>query len=105
MCTYNLNKSDEEKVHYMGIDCQYNTFHPDMVKEYLFKTNVPFYSFAESILNEAKIASKESFKSYSQETFNNFIKQINDLQDSVVAHKIKLIQAVLKKIICYMKES
>lgn len=97
MCTYNLNKSDEEKVHYMGIDCQYNTFHPDMVKEYLFKTNVPFYSFAESILNEAKIASKESFKSYSQETFNNFIKQINDLQDSVVAHKIKLIQARSEK--------
>lgn len=42
MCTYNLNKSAQEKVQYLGIDCQYNTYHPDMVKEYLFKTSAPF---------------------------------------------------------------
>jgi len=97
MCTYNLNKSAEEKVQYMGVDCQFNTFNPDMVKEYLSKTGAPFYSYAESILNEAKNASKESFKSYSQEIFNNYLKQIDDLQDSVVAHKNKLIQASSEK--------
>jgi erythromycin esterase len=97
MCNYNLNKSDEEKVQYMGVDCQFNTFNPDMVKEYLYKTGDPFYSYAESILNEAKNASKESFKSYSQEIFNKYLKQIDDLQDSVAAKKNKLIQASSEK--------
>lgn len=93
MCIYNLNKSDEEKVQYMGIDCQFNTFNPDMVKEYLFKTEAPFYSDAESILNEAKDASKENFKSYSQEMFNNLIKRITDLQSSFAAQRLNLIQS------------
>ncbi len=97
MCTYNLNKPDDAKVQYMGIDCQYNTYHPDMVKEYLFKTDAPFSSFAEGILNEAKTGSKDSFKSYSQETFNSFIKQIDNLKDSSVAHKTRLIQASSEK--------
>lgn len=97
MCTYNLNKSDEEKVQYMGIDCQVNIFNSDMVREYLFKTAAPFYSFAESLLNEAKTASKDSFVSYSEVTFNYFIKQFEDLQDSVSAHKTMLIQASSEK--------
>lgn len=97
MCKYNLNKSDEEKVQYMGIDCQFNTFNSDMVKDYLFRADASFYSFAEGILNEAKTASDDSFKSYSPETFNNFIKQVGDLQDSVFAQKAKLIQSTSEK--------
>lgn len=97
MCSYNLNKPDEEKVQYMGIDCQLNTFNPDIVKEYLFKTAAPFYSFAEGILDEAKNASKDSFKSYSQETFNDFTKRVDDLHDSLVVDKARLIQASSEK--------
>lgn len=97
MCEYNLNKPDEEKVQYMGIDCQFNTYHPDMVKEYLIKTNARFYAYAEGILSEAKTASKDNFKSYSQESFDNFITKIDDLQDSVAAHKIKLVTASSEK--------
>ena len=97
MCNYNLNKSESEKVQYMGFDCQYNTFNPGMVKDYLTKTNAPFFSYAQNILDEAKTASQEDFTSYSQETFSNYLGQIDALQDSVAAHKNELIQASSEK--------
>jgi erythromycin esterase len=97
MCTYNLDKSAEEKVQYMGVDCQINLFNPDMVKEYLSKTGAPFYTYAESILNEAKIATLQSFKSYSQETFNNYLAKIDALQDTLAARESELIKASSEK--------
>lgn len=53
MCDYNVGKPAEEKVHYVGVDCQYNTFHPGMVREYLMAVNAPFLNMAEDILQEA----------------------------------------------------
>ena len=97
MCNYNLNKSESEKVQYMGFDCQYNTFNPGMVKDYLTKTNAPFLSYAEGILREAETASQAGFTSYSQDTFNKYHAQIEALQDSVAAHKNELIQASSEK--------
>ena len=40
MCDYNVGKAESEKVQYWGVDCQFNTFHPDMVKKDL---RVPTY--------------------------------------------------------------
>jgi erythromycin esterase len=97
MCTYNIDKSEEEKVQYMGIDCQYNTYNPDMVKDYLTVTDAPFISFAESILNEAKTAAITSFSSYSEETFNKHLGRIDDLQDTLAFYKNSLIEKSSEK--------
>jgi len=97
MCTYNLNKSEAEKVHYMGIDCQFNTFNPDMVKDYLTLTKAPFFTFAKSILDEAKSSSQTSFASYSKETFNNYLNRVLALQDTLSVHENELIEASSKK--------
>jgi erythromycin esterase len=34
MKTYNEGKAEEDKIHYMGVDCQYMTFQPDLLLEY-----------------------------------------------------------------------
>ena len=35
MKNYNMGKSDEEKIHYVGFDCQYTDLQPDLIREYL----------------------------------------------------------------------
>ncbi len=97
MCEYNLDKSEEEKVQYMGVDCQFNTFHPGMVKDYLRITKAPFFSSAEKILNEAETATKAGFTSYSTETFKNYLERIDALQDSIATHDNELIEASSEK--------
>jgi erythromycin esterase len=97
MCIYNLDKSEEEKVQYIGIDCQYNTFNTDIVKAYLTMTDAPFFSYAESILDEAKTAVKTSFSSYSEDTFNKYLGRIDDLQDTLAFYKKSLIEKSSEK--------
>jgi erythromycin esterase len=97
MCNYNFNKSEAEKVQYMGVDCQFNTYNPGLLKDYLTRADAPFLSFAEGILDEAETASETSFKSYTLETFNNLLGRIYSLQDSVTAYKNELIQKSSEK--------
>ena len=61
MCDYNVGKAEAEKVQYWGVDCQFNTYHPDMVKTDLEAANVSFIAFAEGILNESTSASSIAF--------------------------------------------
>ena len=86
MSEYNINQADEDKIHYMGFDCQFNTFHPDMVKEYLVSVSAPFISDAIQILDEAEAASQANFDSYTPESFENYLEQLDALQDSIVTH-------------------
>ena len=97
MCKYNLDKSEEEKVQYMGVDCQFNTFHPGMVKDYSKITDAPFFSSAEIILNEAETATKAGFTSYSIEAFGNYLQRIDALGDSIVNHENELIEVSSEK--------
>ena len=55
MSRYNQDKTPEERVHYVGVDCQFNTYHPDLLNEYLENAQVPFADFAETVLDEAKV--------------------------------------------------
>ncbi len=97
MCKYNLDKSEEEKVQYMGVDCQLNTFHPGMVKDYLKITDAPFFSSAEIILDEAETATKAGFTSYSKEAFGNYLQRIDALGDSIANHENELIEVSSEK--------
>ena len=37
MCDYNEGKAEEDKVQYVGVDCQYNTYNPRFLLEYFTK--------------------------------------------------------------------
>ena len=97
MCDYNLNKTEEEKLQYMGVDCQLNTYHPYMLKDYLLSTEAPFLSSAEQILNEAETANQIRFESYTTETFSTYLKELDALHDSIITHSVKLINASSEK--------
>ncbi|MCK4879345.1 MAG: erythromycin esterase family protein [Bacteroidales bacterium] len=93
MCNYNLGKPEEEKVHYMGVDCQFNTYHPEMAMDYLRSTGIPFQAYADSILQVARTASEQSFESYSSESFDTYLRKLEALQDSMTVYKDDMIGA------------
>jgi erythromycin esterase len=97
MCHYNQGKPEEEKVHYMGMDCQFNTYHPDMIMEYLDGKGLPFELSADSLLGKAKMDTENNFLGYSSESFDAFLQKLDALQDSLTSHKDALVAASSEK--------
>lgn len=97
MCDYNLGKSETEKVQYWGIDCQFNTYHPDMVEELLETANVSFISFAKSILDEVRSASSNRFSAYSQNTFDTYLARVEALKDSLAKYEADISEVQSEK--------
>jgi len=92
MSEYNKGKPEEEKVHYMGIDCQYNRYNPLLLYDYLENANISFTPFADSILNVAKTATEENFTTYGPEEFDKYIDKLEALKDSMNSYKNTLIE-------------
>ena len=91
MSNYNHGKNDEDKIHYMGIDCQFNTYHPIQVKEYLEQTNQALNGYSKDILDEVVTNSTSRYASLSQIEYEDLLKRIENLIDSVNASKLQLI--------------
>lgn len=91
MCDYNVGKPEEEKVQYWGVDCQLNTFHPDLLKAQLDAVNVPIYSFAEMIWEEASIASKNKFSTYTTDQFDAYLGKVDALNDSLAKYQTMIV--------------
>ena len=92
MCQYNKGKSEEEKVHYVGIDCQLNELNTDELNHYLQNANISFASFADSLMDEAKKATGNNFSSYNDTSFKKYLEKLSALNDSMENSKTKLIQ-------------
>ena len=87
MCEYNKDKPEDERLQYMGVDCQYDIYNSDMLKEYLQNTQAPFLDSADIILDIVKTACLNYFKNYSQGPFNALEDKVKHLQDSMSFYK------------------
>ncbi|MEJ1239853.1 erythromycin esterase family protein [Chryseolinea sp. T2] len=90
MCDYNVGKPMNEKLQYWGIDCQFNTYHPDQVWNVLSTSDITFGTFAQSVLNEVRNASANGFKDYSQATFDAYLKNVDALTDSIHKYETRI---------------
>ena len=90
MCDFNMGKPANEKVQYWGVDCQFNTYHPDLLLEYLVDVDVSFLAFAESTLMEAKSASSTQFTGYTGPAFEAYLDKIDALNDSIVKYDTEI---------------
>ncbi len=97
MCVYNTGKPDTEKLQYVGVDCQFNTFHPDMVIDYLQATTPPFLAHAEELLTQAKTGTVDDFDGYSWPMFNQLLDQLESLEDSLTMYQNELIAVSSQK--------
>jgi len=91
MSENNRDKNDRDKIHYIGIDCQFNTYHPGLLKNYLEQTNAVFYDFAKEILDEAKEVSRISYENFNLTEYNDLLNKVNNLADSLSLNKDQLI--------------
>lgn len=93
MSRYNRDKNPEERVHYVGVDCQFNTFHPDLLEEFLENTNAPFLNYAKVVLDQAEINSESRFANFSKQDFDNFISNLDALSDSLRTYESALVSS------------
>ncbi len=52
MAQYNMGKSEANKIHFLGVDCQYVTYNKELIEEYLKKYDNQYPAFISSILTE-----------------------------------------------------
>lgn len=97
MCEYNQGKAEEDKVHYVGIDCQFNTYHPEMARDYLELGSPPFINYADSVLSEVEAAHAENYESFDQESFDIHMGRVIALQDSITKYRELMIAATSEK--------
>ena len=93
MSRYNQDKAPEERVHYVGVDCQFNTFHPDLLEEFLENTNAPFLDYAKVVLDQAETNSESRFANFSTQDFDDFISDLDALRDSLQTYESALVSS------------
>ena len=54
MREYNEDKSNKEKIHFIGVDCRYIRYHSDIILDYFKKTNISLTQDCLEFLNEIK---------------------------------------------------
>jgi erythromycin esterase len=65
MKNYNLGKSDKDKIHLLGVDCQFKDFNHFLITEYLGKNKVTLPGNLGSSLNNISQIKSEEIASYS----------------------------------------
>ena len=98
MKTYNENKSEEEKIHYMGIDCQYMTYQPDLLLEYFNRVKPEFIAEINPTLNMIKAMNNTSPSSVREYYENMDYTQKKEISDSL-AHILTKINDIESELI------
>lgn len=98
MCDYNRGKSESEKVQYWGVDCKFNTYHPDLLMENLKDINLPFISLITDVVEEANSAAKDEFSVYDRSSFDAFIERVESLKDSLSYYQEEIVTAESKSL-------
>jgi erythromycin esterase len=93
MCDYNLGKAAEERVHYVGVDCQYNTFHPAGVLQYLQEYAPGMANTFSPLLSEIQVATKNQFPEYTEADFQSLLNEIDTLSSTLLQEKDALVAA------------
>jgi erythromycin esterase len=91
MREYNTGKAAGDQIHYYGFDCQFTTYQPDMILEYLQRTLPALRETASPVLEEVKAISSSDYESMSEETYNDLKTQLESLQEQLISNKDLLI--------------
>ena len=92
MIDYNEGKAPEDKLHYVGVDCQFNTFHPVFVQDYLdtYSTELGEESFI--LLSDLKNLSDKNHEGISMDDFNRMLTEVDELIVKFEAQKPNLVE-------------
>ena len=98
MIDYNEGKADEDKLHYVGVDCQYNTFHPDFAQEFIDNYLPELSDESVLILSELKNYSQQGYDNLTVEEFNDELILLKELIEKFEMQKPNLVELTSLKI-------
>jgi erythromycin esterase len=93
MKNYNVDKNNEDKIHYLGFDCQFTDLHPDLIREYLEPLQPDLWNAASPILDQVKNFTSENYQSLTPEEYESIKSQLEALEAQFTANKDQLIAA------------
>lgn len=93
MSEYNKNKPENQKVSYIGVDCQFNTHNAVLLGDYLRKTDRELFGFVENTLNTASTASRNNYAGYTDTNYLDLLSSVDRLLELMTGRKNALIQA------------
>jgi len=98
MRNYNIGKSEDQMIHYLGVDCQYFDDQPGLILEYFKRTDPNIKIHIYSIMDTIKTISKltyNQFKNYfntmSQEQESNLLFLLQSAMNEMESQKDELI--------------
>ncbi len=81
MCDYNEGKAENEKLHYVGVDCKFNTYHPLLVNQYL-NDNSP--SLADEASEILAFLLSVSANGASEIKLSEYMNKLEDLEEFIL---------------------
>jgi len=91
MKNYNTGKDEEEKIHYYGFDCQFTTYQPELIHEYLLRTFPDLWETGSAVLGQVKNLSTTDYQNMSEATYNDIKTQLESFDNQIIANKNLLI--------------
>jgi len=91
MKNYNTGKNEEEKIHYYGFDCQFTTYQPELIQEYLLGTFPELWDTASAVMEQVKNLSSEDYQTMTEATYNDIKTQLESFANQIIANKNLLI--------------
>jgi erythromycin esterase len=91
MCSYNQDKTEEDKIQYIGVDCQFNKYNTTLLKEFLAEAGPAISDYADDIIDSVKNAHDTQFENYNNNSYSLLLNRINTLIDTVKYHESEIV--------------
>ena len=91
MKNYNMGKSDEDKIHFVGFDCQTTDLHIDLIREYLEPLLPGLWETAAPILDQVHNFTRSDYRKLSREEYDSLIARLESFESQLAANKDQLV--------------
>jgi erythromycin esterase len=91
MRSYNAGKADAEKIHYIGVDCQFKTYQATLLRQYLGPIASSLLSEIDPLLSEMEGVQDSEYKTMEEAAFNSFKQGLEDFYQALTAKEIELV--------------
>jgi erythromycin esterase len=94
MRQYNIGKNENDKIHFLGVDCQFTTYQPSYIQKVLEVNNSELFNKYFDHLNYFKKIKPDDYSKLSDNQLNTNIKYLTDLLVDIELVKDQFTQAL-----------
>ncbi len=91
MREYNSTKVEDEKIHYYGFDCQFTTYHPELIQERLQPILPELWEAVAPVLEQVQNLTEWDYANMSGEAYITILTQLESLENQLLAYEDEII--------------